>query len=327
MKFLWLIILITTGCQAAVRQWQKVRLTSHLEQLKSYHGVLRERGALSTHEDLVSEIWFEHPMKYYVKVLSPAAYSGSLMIYNGPNLYFYFPKSKFGILYRNLPQLTTDELKTLIARQFDDNMNRYQYELGDAGKILTYKVIELKFGAKDSSAIIHGGRNLIYDEFSFPLSGELALKDNLHYSYSFDSIEFNKPISDDRFNFDNYKADILSEWDFGQPSLEQAKTQANFPFHLPKYIPQKFALSKILRQKGEVPAFMSVFESRPFFIYVTSYKDYGLNLVPTGRGIPLNGNLIINPHLSSYSFSRKGVQYTLSGNVSVEELVKMGDSL
>ena len=329
--FALLLFLLPTGCQAMVQKWQKDRLTSHLSRLKSYHGVLREKGVLESKEDLVSEIWFQQPMNYFVKINSPKKYAGSTLTYDGKNLFLYFPNTKYGILYQNLQQPTPEDFKNLIAQGFDYNMDHFNYELGRKSKVLGFEIVDLLFRAKQEDLLVHSGISRVYDELSFPLAGELTFKGGQKYLYSFDSIEFNNATPVDRFAISKSSAETMSFWDVNASGLSdgEVEKEANFKFVLSQKIPAGFHLKKIIKQKGAVPAFSAIYEKRPFFIFVTSFKDYGFSLIPAGRGIHIggkeSGELLPNPHLSSYSFVHNEVQYNVTGNIPIDQLVQISE--
>lgn len=324
---LLLVLLLPTGCQGVVREWQQDRLVAHLSKLKSYHGIIRETGILDSKEDLVSEIWFSQPMKYFMKIKSPEKFAGSTLVYNGDTLYIYFPKTKYAILYRNLLQLSAEDMKRLIGDQFNSNMDHYQYEIAANRKVLDVETVTLLFKSKTEHSLVSSGSMQVYDAFSLPLSTELGFREGPKYKTGFDSIEINISIPEGKFALPKDPIEIRSEWDFGQAGLDEnaAKKAANFPFALSKTVPTGFQLLKIIKQKGPVPAFIAVYGKHPFFIYVASFKDYGVNLIPRGRGIRLKGgDLIPNPHLSSYAFVKNEVQYSIVGNASIDDLVQVG---
>jgi hypothetical protein len=139
-------------------------------------------------------------------------------------------------------------------------------------------------------------------------------------------MEFDIPVADEKFAIPTKQADILSEWDFGSKGLTEAeaKKKANFKYSLLKTIPPDFQLSKIIHHKGPVPALLAIYEKRPYFLYVTTLKEYRFSLAPLGRGVHVNdGFLTPNPHLSSYTWVKDGVVYGAVGNVSVDDLVKL----
>jgi hypothetical protein len=292
-----------------------------------------EKGILDSNEDLVSEVYFKSPLRYSMKVISPDRYAGSAFVYSGGKLYLYFPKTKYEVIYDGLPEPTSEDLKTLIEKGFDYNMQNYEYELGSSSKILAYTVNELMFRNKSHSPQVQSGSSKIYDDLSFPISGDLSFRDGQKYSFAFTQIEFNKPISEEHFAIPEQKADVVSEWSFHSPSLTftDAKAHANFKFGLPTKLPDGFVLKKIIKQKGIVPAFTAMYVNPPYFLNIVSFKNYDLRLVPTGRGIHIKGKsageLLPNPHLSSYSFSKAGISYVLSGNVSIDDLLMTAESL
>lgn len=330
----FVVILSTCGCEAAFREWQRERLLSHVAKLQSYQGTIVESGILDSNEDLVSEISYQRPGQYATTVIAPDAHSGSKLSYDGTTLQIFYPKTKFAIVYRNLKPLSDADQKSLLEDQFNTNMEMYVYELGKEKQVAGLKTIELKFGPKvPSTGLVSGGSSQIYDEYSFPLAGDLFFGKH-RYSYRFKEIKFNEKKNEKGFSFPIPKDTIISDWDLSSPAVPEAevKSSAGFKFNLPTELPRKMSLSKIIKQKGPIPAFTAIYEKHPYFMNIVFFKNYGFSAAPKGRGIkiqagPVSGELVPNPHISSFSFIAGDTQYIITGNVSAEAIVATGTSI
>ncbi len=84
-------------------------------------------------------------------------------------------------------------------------------------------------------------------------------------------------------------------------------------------------LLKIIPQQGPIPAFSAIYRSKPYFITVVVWKDFGVKFPRYGIPVPLGareGRLVPGPHLSSFFFQTGGSAYLLTGNVMPEDLVE-----
>jgi outer membrane lipoprotein-sorting protein len=324
-----LMMLLPTGCRGLIREWQRDRFLEHSAKVSSYHGTFRESGILDSKEDLVSEIWYQHPGRYWIKVISPAKFAGSLFVSDGKQIYLYFPSTKYGVLFKNLPEVKLSEFNRLVDEQFKYGLNNFEYELGGKSKVAGFETVDLGFKAKTDQNILREGQTKIFDEFSFPLAGRLQFRQAPEYRYSFDQIEFNPQLGAKQFEISTNSAEAISEWNFDQSCLTEKEAQkaANFPLKVSSTLGDGFELKKIMRQKGVVPAFLVTYEKYPYFVHVISVKDYGLSLIPEGRGLPMptvgGGRLIPNPHLSTYTVIKDGVQLIFISNVTPDHLMRL----
>ncbi|MES3037023.1 MAG: outer membrane lipoprotein carrier protein LolA [Bdellovibrionota bacterium] len=327
------IFLTACGCQGVIQNWQKDRLLNHLNRIKNYHGTFSETGVLDSKEPLVSEVWFEAPGKYSISVKSPPKYAGTQLSYDGSTMQIYYPQTKFAIIYKNVQPLTAEDGQKLIEDLFHTNVDSFHYTMGPKSKLAGHPVIQMEFRAKSDHLFIANGESKIYDEYSMPLATELHYRDGNDYGYSFSEIKFNaesitlpKPA---------IPADtIVSEWDMNSKGLteENLKAQAGIKVRLPKNLPNGLKLNKIIKQAGPVPAFTALYEKKPYSLSVIFFKDYGISGIPSGRGLKVNtgkikGRLLPNPHVSSYSFIDRGIQYVLIGNIPVEGIVEVAKEI
>jgi outer membrane lipoprotein-sorting protein len=323
------LILLPTGCRGVIREWQRERFLEHSGKVSSYHGHLRESGILDSKEDLVSDIWYQRPGKYRIQVLSPANFAGSLFVSDGKQTYLYFPSTKYGVLFKNLPEMKPTEYSRLVDEQFKYGMENFEYDLGGKGKVAGFETLDLGFKAKTELNPLREGQTKIFDEYSFPMAGRLQFKQTPEYRFVFDSIQFNVEVKSQHFEISTSSAEAVSEWNFESPGISETEAQkkANFPLKINKTLGEGFELKKIIRQKGVVPAFLATYEKYPYFVYLISVKDYGLRLIPSGRGLPIpnagGGHLIPNPHISTFTRIKDGIQIICISNVTPDQLLRL----
>lgn len=327
------ILLTSTGCQALMQDWQRDRLVNHLEKIRNYHGTIVESGILDGKEELVSEVWFQAPGRYSVIVRSPEKHAGTQMSYDGKELRLFYPQTKFAIVYKNLSSLTAEDRTKLVHDLFNANLESYDYQLGGNYKIAGYPAVQVDFKAKTNRSLVSKGGSRVFDDYSFPLWTSLDYRNGRTYSYVFRDIKFNT----EKFDLPRLEVPtdaIVSDWDLASKGVSEAEARkdAGFGFRLPKSLPMNLKLEKIIRQKGPVPAFTAQYGARPYSLSVITFKDYGVSLVPGGRGLKVTigkseGRLIPNPHMSSLSFASEGAQYVLVGNVPEEALIAVANEI
>ncbi|MES2854478.1 MAG: hypothetical protein V4692_01390 [Bdellovibrionota bacterium] len=313
-----------------MRNWQKARMMEHLEQIESYHGTFTETGILDPKEDLVTEIWFKAPLRYYMVVRSPKKYEGTTLQLNGSELKIYYPQSRFAIITRNIPAITREQAKQIITQTYDHNVKYLNYELGKTGSVAGHPTIEVKFNTRNPESIVVSGNSYVFDKFSFPLSSSLKYVGGANYGIVFKSIEFNNVKTIPELKIPDEA--LLSEWDTMGKSYTEAEVRKStgLKFHIPN--PQGMKLTKIIKQAGMVPAYTVLYDGYPFSISMMVFRNYGVSLVPGGRGLKvpagtINGELIPNPHVNTYSFIHGEAQYVIMGNVPAERILAMAKEI
>jgi hypothetical protein len=162
---------------------------------------------------------------------------------------------------------------------------------------------------------------------------ELRFKNGVTYSNSFKEIQFNSP-SLSLPDFSIPPDTIVSDWDLNSKSYSETeiKNEVTIKYHLPQTLPRGLKLTKIIRQKGPIPAFTALYENPPYALSVMFFKNFGMSLIPQGRGLkipvgPIKGELIPNPHVSTYSFIQDDVQYILIGNIQMDQILDTVQSM
>jgi outer membrane lipoprotein-sorting protein len=330
------LLSLSTACHGYIREVQQEYILSHLDKLHTYEGTMVESGALADGAELTSEISYQRPNEYLIRVTSPEKHKGSVFYFDGTNLLMYYPMTKFAIEYKNVLPLSEDDGRKLLRDQFDWNMDHYHYEITRTGSVAGFKTEQMEFKAKDPKAIFASGSTQIYDPISFPMSGIFRWKNGGEYSFRFTKFRFNE--SNIKIAKPVVPSDVTySRWDMNSKSftLAEMKAASNFKCKLPSdlagSLPRQMSLRKIIRQEGMVPAFTLLYEKKPYFLNLTVFKDYGISGIPEGRGLPLKtgkkGALITGPHSTFYSFVSGGTQYILVGNLPFEEILELSEKL
>jgi outer membrane lipoprotein-sorting protein len=263
---------------------------------------------------------FAAPSSYAAIVREPTQLAGSFMVSKPGSLQLYDSQTHIAVDYRNLPKLSQSPSE-LISAAFEQNLKLYNFSLGGSSKVARLPVIELRFKPKVKSIVVESGRSQIYDEYSFPLKVELATSAG-DYSSTFTDIHFNDSAAAPVAKIPGDA--IVSDWDYNSKSYELKDAQkealkAGFHFDPPK---TNLVLIKIIRQKGPIAAFTAFYADRTHLLTVMAFKNY--EIPHTARGLNISGGrLNLNPHMSTFTFTRADTNYILSSNLPVDELVSL----
>jgi len=307
------------------------RTCQNISKINSYKGIVIQKG-LVAHHDLKAEVLFKKPYLFLSTIIAPQELNQICVLYKESLLLYYFPTINWAIRIHHFYLPTTAQLETIISDSYKKNVNNYDYTFGASSSIANLPVIEIQHKAKTNKMFNISGKTFIYDHYSFPLAGKLLFKGNHEYAYSYQKIDFNIDLPDQLFTVKLPDKTIVSEWDLKAPQqmLSDIKKKANFSFSLPEKNSFGLKRSRIIEQKGIVPAFAVIYEKEPYFLIVMMVRDYGLGTNDV-YGIPIQttkkGRLIISPLISSFSFIHNETVYTLMGNLPFEDLLLISDDI
>lgn len=304
MRFALILALIfsTTSCQAQMQKWQRERTVEHLSRLKNFHGHVKWNIAGETSE---SEIWFEIPNRFL-----SVSKSGDIVRSDGSTTEIYDPKTKFHVVFHNLPKVSETDVQQLNRDLFDQSMKAFTFTLGRIGKVAGRTVIALRSKPKGNS-VLEMGEAQILDEYSFPLKSVMTFNDKKTAMYEFTKIAINE-------KFELPKAKIPDEalkleWDFNASSPAQKEAVLQL---------QNLKLEKVLkRETGET---LSYYRNGAQFVSVLRYKNWGA--LPPPRGVPVKlgaarGFLLPGPLSSTLTVSRDQTTTLYSSNLLIDDLI------
>lgn len=328
---LLVVLFMATGCQAVMEKWQKSRILSGLKDLKTYHGTMIETGVTDAGDEMKTEFWYQAPDRYHLVTKAPARFKGSTLHFDGKTLITYYPQTKFAVVTTGFKPQPESAPADLVSAAFDNNVKHLDYWLGPSSRHAGYDVVELNFKARSEASVVKKGRSLIYDKFSFPLLTSMDFSGGSKYVAKVESIKFNDGTTLPAFSL---PADtIKSEWDLDSEThtLAAASKELDSPVHLPSAKTLEtplgpLAMTKIIRQKGPVPAFAAIYDRGPLRLSVLTFRDYGVSLIPLGRGVKIpignvKADFFPNAHWNGISFKKDRLLYLVQGNVPLEVLV------
>lgn len=330
--FALVVALLPLGC-LALQDAILTHIQRNQGRLQSYQGVLVEKGLIPEGE-LTSDIAFRRPGELVSRVTSPELYKGTTLLASGDSLLLYWPQVGYVIRVDHLPHLDSADYKQLVTDAYWYGVGAYDGDLGDSSHVAGHATNAVSYVAKATDNPNRKSSYQVYDKFSLPLSGEIHFAGKVDYGFRYDSIAFNQPLDDSLFSMAVPPSTIVTHWDLDGPNLtvEQAKEQANFPLVVPAALPEGYALQRLVRVDGPVPAFTFVYRKGIHYLLFTEYKDLGIRLAAAELGVPLpagshQGKLLPGPLSSSYIYRASGVTFQVFGNVPFEEILKTAGRL
>lgn len=282
------ILLTGAGCTNPVRQLERKTILRRMWSLASFAGTYTETG-VAARPQTTQISWRAEP----AAVMTSAAQTGDTLHYAKGTLSTYFPKTAFGIRYRNLRELTAAEQMQWLEREYDWHVAHYDINQIDDSLVAGQKTTGVRYFPNADfakSPFSFEWRAAVQADYAFALETAMYNKEGSEkYRIRFDRVEFQKPLSDSDFVFRYPAGTTIAEYDFADKpvSPSAAKAAANFNFRLPQES-EIFRFSKIIRAKGIIPAFTAYYEQLPYQTYYTQVRDYGLKLVPE-RGLVIEG--------------------------------------
>jgi outer membrane lipoprotein-sorting protein len=303
------------------------RTVRNQQRIQSYRGVLAETGVLGSGE-MRSEVLFKRPYRFLSRVLAPASYAGVSLAFDGQSFVLYYPNARYAIVFEHLAPPTSDEQRRIVADAYRHGRATYEYDLGASGHVAGLPVVTLQYTARRKGFIHPTGSLQIYDQYSFPLAGEMSFGGDARYAFRFQQMTFNCPLDDSLFALPLPDGTVVSRWDLTAAGVSEAqmRTEAGFQVALPARMPPGFALDRIVRLDGPVAAYTAIYRRAHHFLLVSLFRDMGLRPASEEHGVPVEvagrrGRLVLNPVASTYAFAQHGTSYIVTSNLPFEEML------
>ncbi|MCK0155536.1 hypothetical protein MWU49_17635 [Alcanivorax sp. S6407] len=299
-------------------EMQIERTVRNIAAVQSYHGVLEQQGLYG--DDMVkSEIWFQRPHDFHSHTSAPASLAGSVTRYTGDTLMAWLPTLDIAVIIRNLPAAPAEQEAKRIEDAWRENTRRYFYALGNVSKVAGHDAIELKQKARNPDDLIQHSRTQVLDQYSFPLAGDISLHGGDGFSYRYQHIEFNQPIT--LPEAPTLPASAMQiEWDLDWPDASGDAVTARLPAigKLPDAL-LGLPLQRRLIHPGALPAVAGYYSDGNYFVLLTAARDFGLpNPAPYGLDVTLGKDkpalLVLTPLINTWSFASSGVAWTVTSN-------------
>ncbi len=323
-------ICIVTGlcvfCSKGMRKLEKETILKRMATLTAFTGTYSETGVAKTPQDTRISARV-NPVAATAKTVSKGAAEGSVLHYAGSTLATHFPKSGFGIRYRNVPELSLSDQVRWLELEYDWHVDHYDISQLEDAQVAGYETKGILYkpnAAFAASPFSFEWQAFVEPNYAFALRTIMRKNGNEKYRLEFREITFQKTAEND-LTFRFPPGTTVAEYDLAGKnfSLTAANAAANFKIVLPKSSAE-FPLKKIIRVQGIIPAFTAYFENLPYQTYYTQVKDYGLNLIPP-RGLLLEAKRKYRVNFAgafkSVYFLEKGVYHTIVSSKPLSEVL------
>ncbi len=302
------------------------RAARNIANVQSYHGVLSQQG-LYGKSALVSEIVFRRPHEIRATVTAPAELAGSVVSYHNDELLTYWPKQEMALVIRHFVPPSSATEKQRISDSYRANIDAYLYGLGPVKEVSGKPTIQVDQRARNASQLVQSSLTRVYDEFSFPLSGQLTVRGGARLDYLWQAITFNDdtalpapPVLP--------ASTLLIQWDLAWP----ARTPAEISARVPKAVvfPETFAgiaRERLLLHPEAVPAVGALYHDENYYCFITASRDVDWTPFQNDYGLPvplddLKARMTISAVNTSWSFRRDGVRYEVLSNAHPERIYR-----
>lgn len=322
-------LLLAGGARADYQDLQIARTVERVAAIENYRGVLEQTGLFGA-ATVVTEIAFRRPHDIWTRVTAPAELAGTVTSYRPDELLIYSPQQELALRLRNLTAPDTAREGERIAAAWRTNTESYFYSFGKVQEVAGLATIAVDQRARYAAQLVQSSLTRVYDDYSFPLAGTLTLRGGARLDYRYRSIAFNKDAAAVPAVPALPPSTLLVEWDLAAAARTDAEVAARVPKAVP--YPEQFAglaRNRLLIHPDAVPATAAWYRDANYYLLITASRDtgfqplsreYGLE-VPLGEHGP-KARLVLAPWLSTWSFRRDGVLYTVLSNLHPETLYR-----
>jgi outer membrane lipoprotein-sorting protein len=284
-------------------------------------------------DQLVVEVWRKQPDKLRTEVLEAASveFRGMTLISDGTQAWLHNPSRR---------EVTAGEPEAVKLPLIQDVIESVDRLIGtaDAGQVTLLGTEKISAGETYKLEVPHpdGGQALLWisSEYWVPLKVEYTNQTLGKGTLTARNLELNTDLSDSFFLFD-VPADTKVTQAAGAKSqaltLDEAKARAGFPLLMPAYLPAGVTLTSVFQLGEAIALYYNGFI--PFSI-VQSRSEAIAQVPQTGteRKIALRGTeatLIAEEAQGGIllTWSENGVSVSIAGTISVEEALKVAESL
>jgi len=330
---------LAAHCSNPVRQLERKTILRRMWSLASFAGTYTETGVSKTAQR-TNIFWRAEPPAVMATAIVPGKSGGDVLHYAAGTLSTYYPKTAFGIRYRNLAELRPADQMAWLEKEYDWHIDHYDIRQIDDSSVAGFATVGVRYLPNtqfSKSPFSFEWRAAVQSDYAFALETAMYKANTEKYRIRFDRIEFQKPLAERDFAFSYPPGTTIAEYDFKDKplSLAAAKSAANFRFALPADTKQ-FSLKKIIRAKGIIPALTAYYEDLPYQTYYTQVRDYGLKLVPErglviegerrGKSAPRQYHVNFAGAFRSVWFLESGVYHTVVTSMPLSEVLEWLES-
>lgn len=328
--------------------------------LEDYQGVAVKTILVSTFDETMEvKQWFRKPDLHRIEIVSPPEVKGQTTVYDGDTLYFYSPSDQEVMAFSDPgPEMTQGDRADLATSFAEMVMTAENIRVIGREKLGDRNTIVLEVRAADGGGsgkgtsgskpalapaaptapqgLITRQRIWIDSIIWFPLRVESYDQNGkLVASILYKEIRLNTGLSDEQFHFIPPAGVrvVQADWSITETTLADAQQMVAFQLLQPSYLPSGLAL-RSMNRSGSADTVSIIFE-------YTNGKGVSVNLTESAlqpgapslagtRRTNFNGRtyeVIQSEDYSILYWSATGVAFDLTGNLSLEEMLKVADSV
>ena len=284
-------------------------------------------------DQLVVEVWRKQPGKLRAEVLEAASveFRGMTLVSDGAQAWLYNASR------REVTAGEPEAIKLPLVQDVIESVDELIHA-ADAGPVKLLGTEKISAGETYKLEVPYpdGGRALVWisREYWVPLKVEVTSQTLGKGTLVARSLELNTGLSDNFFLF-KVPADAKVTQTGGEKSqaltLDEARAQAGFPLLVPAYLPEGVTLTTVFQLGEAIALYYDGFV--PFSIVQS--RSEAIAQVPqtgTAQKIALRGTeatLIADEAQGGIflAWSENGVSISIAGAISVEEVIKVAESL
>jgi outer membrane lipoprotein-sorting protein len=345
-----LLSLFVSGCQSGPTVEEIVANVREVEaSTEDVHAILEvSLQAQGMDEEAVVEVWEKRPNKLRAEVLeaSDPKFAGIVSVTDGQQGWMYNPNENQVIVGKPDQEELTSPREML---QFAENiiqrvLDTSEVELVDEEEVAGLATYKLEFTPKEDS-----------DETVLPMGSKATLWVDqerwivLQAHFVGDmvgegwmrvrSFDLNAGIADERFHFEIPEDAEVIEFEDMEPvpiTLDEALEQAGFPLRVPTYVPEPATLIDVLAMEGGIVlrydhATVSFTIVQRLAAEEDRERVLGLEALPqeslTVRGQAATLFADEGAGKSLLTWAEDGVDITIAGDISRDEILKVAESL
>jgi outer membrane lipoprotein-sorting protein len=337
-KFVYIIILCLgmTCCREYIVDFYIDRAVENISRVKSFDGIIEERGLLPEDEEIATRILFKGPDRIRAEIVSPEKFKGNIFVYDGRTIYLYNAGSRFGIRIEGFSRIIPDS-DDLRIRRLRENLYRgaelFDIRLRGHVQVTGRDTSIYTLQPKETAPCRWTEKSWMDIEFSTPIRFEMYDAKKIIYGFRYKKITFNANIPDEAFQYRFPRGTTIGAYYLTDRNytLQQIRRQMNFHLFTPVGYDPSMKLKRAVRSRGIVPSACLIYYDGMYYLMLIQVKDYGLiRIRERGIHIPTiekNARLNFSGETVILSWKKQGVLITLTGNLPSFEMIAVAETM
>ncbi len=334
---IFIVSIFLIGCKGYITEYVVNKAIKNISKVETFKGTVQEIGLLTDNKIIRTQVSYKKPDLFIAKIIEPAAFKGDTFLFDGKKICLYYASAKLGIIFSGFNSIipdTTDKVTERTRKSLYRGAEENKVVWKGREEIAERKTHRFRATPKEEKKYHYKEHFWGDSEFSFPLKVDLLTTDDaVVYSIEYENILFNSGIDEKEFRFKFPPETTVVKWNLESKNhtLSQIKRNINFKLKLPENLPEGMELKKIIKAPGIIPATCLIYYDGLYYLMLTEIKDYGLpGSKPRGIAvgdISRNARLNLFGESSIISWTKKGVNLTLTGNMSYSDMLSIAENI